>query len=94
MSEHENERFLIDYDSLKMAEELANLSPHSDGPAWAEDEGIDYEDLQRFAMESASDSITIRMVQMCVTDPRTFCSLYMLGMIIGIRYANLINRDR
>lgn len=87
----------IGYDDLKLAAEACEMSEKKEGLEWAEDEGIDYEGMMKFCAEDATSALTSspEIARMVLTDPpRAALALTMLGMVMGIRYANLIHNVR
>ena len=75
---------MIDYEKLQEASKWTDLSPNIEGEDWGPEEGIDYEDVLKFCAE---DSAKVAMLPW----PGPHSAIAM-GMIMGIRYANLVHR--
>jgi hypothetical protein len=85
---------MIDYDNLKMVSEVCNLSENKRPQDWADEEGIDLEGLYRFAKENCEEALAALpapALLAAMADPRI---PLMLGIVAGIRYANLLHTLR
>lgn len=82
---------MIDRDSLTEAMMISELSPLKSGPEWSEAEGVEYEEMMDFcATESKRILTVLKTMGLPVIDVES-C---MMGMIIGIRYTNLIHCNK
>lgn len=82
---------MIEYEHLKAASEIADISPNVDTPDWCEAEGVDYQGLMTFAAEHSESVLASGQVPF-EGNPLSQVLLAM-GMVMGIRYANILNQE-
>lgn len=84
---------MIEYDNLKAAADVADVSPHLDTEAWCEAEKIDYLGMMTFAAEHSGEIIGSGKIPF-QGSPLVAQALLAMGLIMGIRYANILNQGQ
>lgn len=83
---------MITRDKLTAAKQIADISPHVDTPEWCEAEGVDYQGLMAFVAEHSGEILASGKVPFD-GNPLLSQALLAMGMVMGVRYANILNQE-
>ena len=83
---------MIEYEHLKAASEIADISPNVDTPAWCEAEGVDYQGLMTFVAEHSGTILASGQVPF-EGNPLLSQAILAMGIVMGVRYANILNQE-